>query len=160
MLGRARFLIVALLLLLPSRPSEAATAELNQWLDHLERLIPQQAAKFGVDLPADVAKATDAVEQWTVIAASRPNRSPGEDRLVVLSELLTAKDRCDHLLDRAFDQRSQFVTLPDDPARREAIRGYLRFDGETDRPVGSDAIPVERCAPWRRRRTFDPGRTR
>ena len=115
-----------LLLLLSARTSAAATVELSRWLDHLERLIPKQAAMFSVGLPADVAKATDGVEQWSVITQpTQPDQSPGEGWLPVLSELLDAKDRCDRLLDRAFDQRSQFVTLAGSPIQRDAIRSYL-----------------------------------
>ena len=92
-------------------------------MEYLESLIPAEPAKFKPGLPADVAKATEGVEQWAVVAIYDNDNAAG--LLAGLRESLEAKVRCDRLLDRAFDQRTQFVKLSGDAKQRDAIRSYL-----------------------------------
>ncbi|HEY5311375.1 MAG TPA: hypothetical protein VIK18_02605, partial [Pirellulales bacterium] len=125
-MNASRLLIPLLLVLLVGQPASAlaATPELEGWIRYLDGLLPDKAADYRPEAIANVAKAADAVDEWSAYAAAQFDGTPASG-LDVVRQLLSAKARVDLMLDRRLEQRAQFAVL--DPAvQRDAIRSYLR----------------------------------
>ncbi len=99
-------------------------------LDTLESQTPRTVAALETVDAAKLQQAAALVDEWVFQNTLLTNERRGPSPPAVVRTALEAKARVDALLDQVLALRTGIVTIaaepPDDPARRQAARGFLR----------------------------------
>ena len=99
-------------------------------LDVLETQCPRTVAALETVDMARLQQAAALVDEWAFQNTQLTNERRGPSPLTVVQTALNVKARVDALLDQVLALRTGIVTIaaepPDDPARRDAARGFLR----------------------------------
>ena len=97
------------------------------WLAQLETLLPQAGEQFTENRSRAIETASASIEKWCAERTwTERTRVPAE---VVgeVRQLMLAKKRVDHCLDRVLALRSSFVELPEGESQRESARHFLQI---------------------------------
>ncbi|HEX4128968.1 MAG TPA: hypothetical protein VHZ24_02915 [Pirellulales bacterium] len=113
-----------------ARAQTSSDEALRGWLDYLERTIPRSPEKFTLGHPTDLAKAKQAIDQWSVQMTDFRSIGDLDAALRIARRLLEAKQRVDRQIDALFALRSQFTAAAIDDPRRDQIRSYLRCQSQ------------------------------
>ena len=99
---------------------------LAQWVAVAEKLVPTEPAGFTADKLAELAKAAEAIELWTIQKTTWTTMPSAATALTAVRSVLDANQRVDRLLDRTLEVRTKFAGESSAEVDRDAIRSYLR----------------------------------
>ena len=106
--------------------SAASGGDLERWLDHAERLIPQQAEGFVALDARQLRQAAKGIDDWAAYGAVIDGRTPPENIFATVERLVRLQQQVDGWLDALLRLRVEMPALTPIDRRSTALRNYLQ----------------------------------